>query len=174
MIGTEGSQPQLGIASRRAVWICLIVQNKSKYGELLLLPRGAGHSRAFVAHDSAQDTGTGRWQLGLAFAISTPGLSQPGSSINPFPQHQGHEGTTTPWSTTLGWGPECSPTNPKWATVLSYREEKRQQQRLLWPWCFLSLVEWDCQSSTPRAPSPSCCTENQHQLTWFQPVFLHD
>lgn len=162
------------------MWICLLHRTNLSMGTLLL-PRGAGDSRAFVPCDQhrteGQAGGSWDWPLppGPTRTPSTPRLSQPGSSTCPFfPWHRGHGGTARPWSTALGWGPECSPTDPKWATVLRCRAGEGQQQRLLWPWCFLSLVEWDCQPSTPRAPSPSCCTENQPCLTWFQPVFLHD
>lgn len=163
------------------MWICLLYRTNLSLGSRCCSHKElrASDSRAWhMTQCRAQGQAGGSWDWPLPSAPtrthSTPRLSQPGSSTCPFPQHQGHKGTARPWSTTPGWGPECSPTEPKWATVLSYREGKRQQQRLLCPWCFLSLVEWDCHHSTPRAPSPSCCTENQHQLTWFQPVFLHD
>lgn len=79
---------------------------------------------------------------------STPGLSQPGTA--PAPSH-GTEGTARPWNTTLSAAPPAPATKwDLWATVLSYREGKRQQERLLWP------VVGECQSSSPAAPSPSC------------------
>ena len=121
-----------------------------------------------------------------------------GASPSPSHGHRGHEGMARPRAAAPGWGPECGPPqapgHPTGSVGRGAQPEGEEKAAVRMVHCCCRLFgamalpvsggvglpgPWGAgarttPSSAPRAPSPSRCTKNQHQLTWFQPVFPHD
>lgn len=121
-----------------------------------------------------------------------------GASPSPSHGHHGREGMARPRDATPGWGhkrsPPQDPSHPTGSAGRWAQPEGEEEMAVKMVHCCcqpfgavvlpiadragLSVLRGagahSTASSAPRAPSPSCCTKNQHWLTWFQPVFLHD
>lgn len=165
----------------------LIVQNKYNRGDSLLLPRGAGDSEAFVPHEFSAGPRDRQVAAGTGLCHQLPqGHPAPpdchSQGAAPAPSHgtKGTRGLPDPGTPPRAGDLCAAPPDPghqmRSVGHSAQPQGGKKGSNKGCCGCGASCRWWSGTTSPPppRAPSPSCCTENWHQLTWFQPVFLHD